>query len=90
MTAIIPQCWQDETATITDDLVDDLKTILALKQAAGVLLVLFPILGIFLTVGCMWVYIQANRQEQALQLDDGGYQTMKQPLTESEEKAMYR
>ncbi len=64
MTAVIPQYWQDETATITDDQVDDLNAVLVVKNAAGVLLVLFPILGFLMVLSFGFMLIQANRAEQ--------------------------
>ncbi len=64
MTAVIPQYWQDETATITDDQVDDLNAVLGVKHAAGVLLVLFPILGFLMVLSFGFMLVQANRAEQ--------------------------
>jgi hypothetical protein len=64
MTAVIPQYWQDVTATITDDQVDDLNAVLTMKNVVGVLLVLFPILGFLMVLSFGFMLIQANRAEQ--------------------------
>ena len=85
MTAVIPQYWQDETATITDDQVDKLNAVLNVKYAVGVLLVLFPILGFLMVLSFGFMLIQANRAEQSSGLVQ---MTTTQIYSEKDEKAV--